>query len=392
LKSRPIKLRWTLEFQEDGYIAKILVEAGAKDVKVNQPLAILVENKEDVEKFAGYTIEDALSTGNAAPQEESSTKGDEPSTPTPEASKPETSQAPESTSTDGERVFASPLAKKLALEKGIALSDISGTGPNGRITKADVESHKPRNCALRSCEGIFCPGIYFWRIYRHSLSNIRKVIATRLTESKQQIPHYYLTVEANVDKVLKLRQHLNSVANDGYKLSVNDFVAKAAALAMKDVPDVNSAWHGDFIRKYHSVDISIATATPIGLITPIVKSVESKGLSSISNEIKALASRARNNELKPHEYQGGTFTISNLGMFGVNSFTAIINPPQSCILAVGTTQTRLVADAATEKGFKESSIMSVTLSCDHRVVDGAVGAQWLKAWKSYIENPLTMLL
>lgn len=390
------KAQMDFEFQEDGFIAKILVESGSKDVKVNQPLAILVENKEDVEKFANYTIDDALSAGSSAPQEsakESTKKAEAPKT-TTESSKPEP-QTQEPSSNSGERVIASPLAKKLATEKGIELSDIVGTGPNNRITKADVESHKPAAKPKRSAapaETVAAPVSSTGAYTDIPLSNIRKVIATRLTESKQQIPHYYLTVEANVDKVMKLRQHLNSISKDSYKLSVNDFVAKAAALAMKDVPDVNSAWHGDFIRQYHSVDISIATATPTGLITPIVKSVEAKGLSSISNEIKSLAARARNNELKPHEYQGGTFTISNLGMFGVNSFTAIINPPQSCILAVGTTQNRLVADATTEKGFKESSVMSVTLSCDHRVVDGAVGAQWLKAWKSYIENPLTMLL
>ncbi|KAJ9079432.1 pyruvate dehydrogenase complex dihydrolipoamide acetyltransferase component (E2) [Entomophthora muscae] len=358
------KAQMDFEFQEDGFIAKILVESGSKDVKVNQPLAILVENKEDVEKFASYTVDDALSGGSSAPKSEESAKPAD--APKPAAEAPSSAPA------------ASPTQ-----------------GPNSRITKADVENHQPstkRSSPPAPVSAAPAPPSTSGAYTDIPLSNIRKVIATRLTESKQQIPHYYLTVEANVDKVMKLRQHLNGIAKDGYKLSVNDFVAKAAALAMKDVPDVNSAWHGDFIRQYHSVDISIATATPTGLITPIVKSAEAKGLSSISNEIKALAARARNNELKPHEYQGGTFTISNLGMFGVNSFTAIINPPQSCILAVGATQARLVADASSEKGFKESSVMSVTLSCDHRVVDGAVGAQWLKAWKSYIENPLTMLL
>lgn len=382
------KAQMDFEFQEDGFIAKILVDSGSKDVSVNQPLAILVENKEDVEKFADFTIEDAASGGSATQEE--------PKSEAPQETKKESapsSPAPTPAAPSEDRIFASPIAKKLALEKGYSLSQITGTGPNNRITKEDVEKFTPSAKPAQAPKSSPAPAPTFSGAYTDiPLSNVRKVIATRLTESKQQIPHYYLTVEANVDKVLKLRQHLNSISKDGYKLSVNDFVAKASALAMKDVPDVNSAWYGDFIRQYNSVDISIATATPTGLITPIVKNVEAKGLSSISNEIKSLAARARANELKPHEYQGGTFTISNLGMFGVNNFTAIINPPQSCILAVGTTQARLVADASSEKGFKESSVMSVTLSCDHRVVDGAVGAQWLKAWKNYIENPLTMLL
>ncbi|KAJ9079433.1 pyruvate dehydrogenase complex dihydrolipoamide acetyltransferase component (E2), variant 2 [Entomophthora muscae] len=242
------KAQMDFEFQEDGFIAKILVESGSKDVKVNQPLAILVENKEDVEKFASYTVDDALSGGSSAPKSEESAKPAD--APKPAAEAP--SSAPAASPTQGERVFASPLAKKLANEKGIELSDITGTGPNSRITKADVENHQPstkRSSPPAPVSAAPAPPSTSGAYTDIPLSNIRKVIATRLTESKQQIPHYYLTVEANVDKVMKLRQHLNGIAKDGYKLSVNDFVAKAAALAMKDVPDVNSAWHGDFIRQ-----------------------------------------------------------------------------------------------------------------------------------------------
>lgn len=195
-----------------------------------------------------------------------------------------------------------------------------------------------------------------------------------------------------MDKVMKLRAALNASGKDQYKISVNDFVVKASSIALKAVPEVNSSWQGEFIRQYHNTDISIAAATPAGLITPIVRNVEAKGLAGISNEVKELATKARNNELKPHEYQGGSFTISNLGMYGVNSFTAIINPPQSCILAVGGTEKKLVLNPNTEKGFSESNVMKVTLSCDHRVVDGAVGAQWLKKFKELLENPLNMLL
>jgi pyruvate dehydrogenase E2 component (dihydrolipoamide acetyltransferase) len=188
-----------------------------------------------------------------------------------------------------------------------------------------------------------------------------------------------------------LRQAFNQTSEGKYRLSVNDFIIKAAALALKEVPEVNSAWHGEYIRQYHSADICVATATPTGLITPIITNVEAKGLVEISNTVKALVQRARQNELKPHEYQGGTFTISNLGMFGIQSFTAIINPPQSCILAVGSTEKKVVP-ATNEKGYAVIEVMKVTLSCDHRVVDGAVGARWLQAWKRYMENPLNMML
>ncbi|CEJ00564.1 Putative Pyruvate dehydrogenase complex dihydrolipoamide acetyltransferase [Rhizopus microsporus] len=221
---------------------------------------------------------------------------------------------------------------------------------------------------------------------------MRKIIATRLAESKQQVPHYYLTTEINMEKINKLREVLNKSSDGKYKLSVNDFVIKASALALKKVPEVNSAWQGDFIRQYNTADISVAVATPNGLITPIVGSAESKGLSAISNQVKDMAKRARDGKLAPHEYQGGSFTISNLGMYGIKHFTAIINPPQSCILAVGGTQQKIVVDEASEKGFAVRDVMEVALSADHRVVDGAVGATWMQAFKEYMENPLKMML
>lgn len=221
---------------------------------------------------------------------------------------------------------------------------------------------------------------------------MRKIIASRLTESKQTVPHYYLTVEINMDKTNKLREVLNKSADGKYKLSVNDFVIKASALSLKQVPEVNAAWQGDFIRQYNSADICVAVATPTGLITPIVTSAEGKGLSTISSQVKDLAARARDGKLSPAEYQGGSFTISNLGMFGINNFTAIINPPQSCILAVGGAQQKVVPDETTESGFAVRNVMEVTLSADHRVVDGAVGATWLQSFKGFMENPLKMML
>jgi pyruvate dehydrogenase E2 component (dihydrolipoamide acetyltransferase) len=223
-------------------------------------------------------------------------------------------------------------------------------------------------------------------------TSMRKIIAQRLSESKQQVPHYYLTTEINMEKVNKLRQVLNGSSDGAYKLSVNDFVIKASALALKQIPEVNSAWQGDFIRQYHSADICVAVATSTGLITPIIGQAETKGLSTISAQVKDMAKRARDGKLSPAEYQGGSFTISNLGMFGVNDFTAIINPPQSCILAIGGTQQKVVADESTESGFAVRDVMEVTLSADHRVVDGAVGATWLQSFKGYLENPLKMLL
>ena len=223
-------------------------------------------------------------------------------------------------------------------------------------------------------------------------TSMRKIIASRLAESKQTVPHYYLTVEVNMDKVSKLRQVLNQSSKGEYKLSVNDFVIKASALALKSVPEVNSAWQGDFIRQYNSADICVAVATPTGLITPIIGQAETKGLSAISSQVKDMAKRARDGKLAPAEYQGGSFTISNLGMFGISNFTAIINPPQSCILAIGGTQQKVVADETTESGFAVRDVMEVTLSADHRVVDGAVGATWLQSFKGFMENPLKMLL
>ena len=219
---------------------------------------------------------------------------------------------------------------------------------------------------------------------------MRKIIAQRLTESKQNVPHYYVTVEMEMDKVMKLREVLNKQSEDKYKLSVNDFIVKASALALKAVPEANSSWMNDSIRQYHSSDICVATSTPTGLITPIVANAETKGLATISNQVKDLASRARANKLAPHEYQGGTFTISNMGMYGIKHFTAIINPPQSCILAVGATEKRVVPGEDGE--VRTASIMAVTLSSDHRTVDGAVAAQFLKSFKGYMENPLKMLL
>jgi pyruvate dehydrogenase E2 component (dihydrolipoamide acetyltransferase) len=223
---------------------------------------------------------------------------------------------------------------------------------------------------------------------------MRRTIGQRLTQSKTEVPHYYLTVDIDMGKTMKLREVFNQsmAGKEGAtKLSVNDFIVKAAACALRDVPEVNAAWMGEVIRQFHKADVSVAVATPTGLITPIVRDVGAKGLASISSETKALAKKARDGKLAPHEYQGGTFTISNLGMYDVSHFTAIINPPQSAILAIGTTNATLVP-ADNEKGFEVRQVMKATLSADHRVVDGAVGAKWMASFRSYLENPLSFML
>ncbi|KAH7883699.1 dihydrolipoamide acetyltransferase [Phlebopus sp. FC_14] len=375
-----------VEAQDDGVLAKIIAADGAKNVAVGTPIAIMAEEGDDLSGAAQMASEVSSAPAPASPPQEE--KAPQPSSP-PEAPKP-ISAEPKPDLAKGDRIFASPIAKKIALEKGIPLSKIKGTGPEGRILREDVEKYQPPTppptltAAPSELEFTDIP-----------VSNMRKVIGARLTQSKQELPHYYLTVEINMDKVSKLREVFNKTLGEkdkAAKLSVNDFILKAVACALKDVPEANSAWLGDVIRQYKNADISVAVATPTGLITPIVKDVGSKGLATISAEAKGLAKKARDGKLTPQEYQGGTFTVSNLGMFDIDHFTAIINPPQSCILAVGTTKPTLVPAPEEERGFKTVNMMKVTLSSDHRTVDGAVGARWMSAFKGYLENPLTFML
>ncbi|KAG0375583.1 pyruvate dehydrogenase complex dihydrolipoamide acetyltransferase component (E2), partial [Mortierella sp. AD032] len=326
------KAQMDFECQEEGYIAKILVDSNSKEVNINQPIAIMVENKEDIEKFADFTVADAAGAAAPAAVEKEAPKAD-----APKAAAPKTAESVNAapSRSDADRIFASPIAKKIANEKSISLGDLSGSGPNGRILKADVESYTPVAKAAPATKAAPAPAAAAATAAYTDIpvTNMRKIIAQRLTESKQNVPHYYVTVELEMDKVMKLREVLNKSSEDKYKLSVNDFIVKASALALKAVPEANSSWMNDSIRQYHSSDICVATSTPTGLITPIVANAETKGLATISNQVKDLASRARANKLAPHEYQGGTFTISNMGMYGIKHFTAIINPPQSCILA-----------------------------------------------------------
>jgi len=383
----------TMEFEtpEEGFLAKILIPAGSKDVPIGKLLCIIVENKEDVAAFKDYVPEDEPTPAAAEKPPAAAAAPPPPPPPTPSAPSPPPPATPASPpvpspAAPGGRVFASPLAKKIAREKGIELSALQGSGPGGRVVAQDVSVATP---AVAVPTPAFAPGAEYTDI---PLTNIRKVIAKRLLESKQTIPHYYLSVDIRVDDLLEVRKQLNLDSDGEYKLSVNDFILKACALACKKVPEANSSWMTDVIRQHHSVDISVAVSAEAGLITPIVFNADKKGLQAISTDINALAEKARNNKLQPHEFQGGTITVSNLGMFGVKNFSAIINPPQACILAVGKAEKQVLVDEDSEKGYTTGTVMSVTLSCDHRVVDGAVGAQWLAAFKTYLEKPLTMLL
>ncbi|XP_067910049.1 dihydrolipoyllysine-residue acetyltransferase component of pyruvate dehydrogenase complex, mitochondrial [Heterodontus francisci] len=375
------------EVMEEGYLAKILVAEGTRDIPLGTSLCIIVEKESDIPAFADY-VETGVADIKPQPQPSpAATPLAQQPVAAPTVSTPVKSRDPKG------RVFASPLAKKLAADKGIDLKQIKGTGPDGQIRKKDVDSFVPSKIApapTAAAPGVAAvPTGTFTDI---PISNIRKVIAQRLMQSKQTIPHYYLSIDVNVDGILKLRKELNEeVKSENIKLSVNDFLIKASALACLKVPEANSSWLDTIIRQNHVVDISVAVSTPVGLITPIVFNAHIKGLASISNDVKSLAEKAREGKLKPHEFQGGTFTISNLGMYGIKNFSAIINPPQACILAVGGSEQRLLP-AENERGFDVSNMMAVTLSCDHRVVDGAVGAQWLAEFKKFLERPSTMLL
>lgn len=381
------------EAQDDGFIAKLLVPEGSTGVEVGTPVLVIADSADAVPAFASFTAADAGGAGGApaAAQEPAAPEQKAPAAPQPAAPKQRPAAAP---AAPGGRVIASPYAWKLAAEAGVSLAGVGGSGPGGRIVAADVQqliaSGGAAPAAMAGGPGAV-PAYAYADYTDIPNTQIRKVTARRLLESKQQIPHYYLTITARVDALQQFRQQLNDTlaASSGGKLSLNDFVIKASALALRKVPEVNASWYPDFIRQYHTVDCSVAVQTPVGLMVPIVKNADGKGLAAIAAEVKELAGRAKEGKLKPEEFTGGTFTISNLGMFGISQFAAIVNPPQACILAVGTTERRVVPKAG---GFEEATFLNCTLSCDHRVVDGAVGAQWLQAFKGYLENPATMLL
>ncbi|MCO5593991.1 hypothetical protein L7F22_048010 [Adiantum nelumboides] len=381
-----------MEAMDEGFLAKILCGDGSKDIPVGQPIAVVVDSEEEIANFKDYKPESGGSSPPPSkredpppPKEEEAPKA----SPAPKPTEPPKSKSEPTKSSTDDRVFASPLARKIAEEKNVPLTSLKGTGPNGRIVKADVEEAIASGAASAPQKSPEKPlqSLDFTDIPN---TQIRKITAQRLLSSKQTIPHYYLTVDTRVDNLLALRSKLNTVqeASSGKRISINDFVLKAAAMALRKVPECNSSWTDEYIRQYHNVNISVAVQTDVGLLVPVVQNADKKGLAAIADDVKTLADKAKRNSLKPADYEGGTFTVSNLGgPFGVKQFCAIINPPQSCILAVGTTDKRVLSDS--EGGFTTATYMSATLSCDHRVVDGAIGARWLGAFKGYIEDPLT---
>jgi pyruvate dehydrogenase E2 component (dihydrolipoamide acetyltransferase) len=408
------KATMEVEAVDEGTLAKILVAEGSQGVAVNTPIAVLLEEGEDASAAGGAPKAAPQAAPAPQPAAPAATAAQAP------AAQPSAAQAPGPKPAGGQdgRVIASPLARRMAEQAGIDLSALGGSGPNGRVVKADVEAAiaggaparaqapKPAPSQAAAQAAAQSPaatpsaqkpagqdtkdfvsklGMRFKEVPN---TGMRKTIARRLSEAKQTVPHFYLTVDCQLDALLKVRSELNA-RSDEYKLSVNDFVVRASALALKKVPAANAAWTDEAILMFEDADVSVAVATPTGLITPIIKQAHAKGLAQISNEMKDLAKRARDGKLRPEEYQGGTFSVSNLGMFGVRDFGAIINPPQACILAVGAGEQRpVVKDGA----LAVATVMSCTLSVDHRVVDGAVGAEFLAAFKKLVEDPLSMLL
>jgi pyruvate dehydrogenase E2 component (dihydrolipoamide acetyltransferase) len=362
------KATMEIEAVDQGILGKILIVAGTDGVAVNQPIALLLEEGEDA---ASLTVK-PIQTELLKPVQTQTLPVVKPNIPA--VTEPKTG-----------RIFASPLARRLASQDGIDLNLVQGSGPRGRVVKRDLEgvTAVPAPAPVTISQSENQP---FTEVPN---SSVHKVIAKRLSESKREVPHFYLSIDCNIDELLGMRKMLNDRQGADYKLSVNDFVVRAVALALRRVPAANASWSEDAIRLFNDVDVSVAVATEDGLITPIVRKADTKGLGVVSNEIKDLAARARDGKLMPEEFQGGGFTISNLGMYGIKDFAAIINPPQSCILAVGAGEQRpVVVDGA----LAVATVMSCTLSVDHRCVDGAVGAEFLAAFKQYVEEPLTMLL
>ena len=387
------KATMEVEAVDEGVLGKIVVAAGTDGVAVNSVIAVLLEDGEDLSDVDIAGLAAAAAPASPAP----ASPAPAPAAPAPAAAPPVAAPpapvaaaqaAPPAAS--GTRIFASPLARRIAADAGLDLGHVSGSGPRGRIVKRDVEAAIASGVSATAPAAPVAvgamPGMPDYIAIPNSM--MRKTIARRLSESKQQAPHFYLTVDCRLDELLELRKKLNNNATD-FKLSVNDLIIRAAALALKQVPAANASWFEDEIRQWQAVDISVAVAIDGGLITPIIRGAEGKGLKQISAEMKDLAGRARDGKLLPEEYQGGTFSISNLGMFGIKEFAAVINPPQGAILAVGAGEQRPVVN---DGELAVATVMSCTLSSDHRVVDGAVGAEFMQAFKLLIEDPLKMLL
>jgi len=398
------KATMEVEAVDEGTIGKILVSEGSENVKVNAVIAVLLEEGESAGDIGDVAPAPAAKAEKAKPEV---SKDEEKAAPAPVQAKVESAPSPAPKDSGG-RVFSSPLARRLAKEAGIDLSDLSGTGPKGRIVKADVEKAKKDGVPSKASPAPAAGASMATGLSKNQVvamyeegtydlvpaDGMRKTVAARLTESKQTVPHFYLTLDCRIDALLKARADINAAApkdkegKPAYKLSVNDFIMKAWALALQQVPQANATWAGDAILYHHRSDVAVAVAVPGGLFTPVVRSCDTKTLRQISDEVKDLATRARNKKLAPHEYQGGASSVSNLGMYGIKHFGAVINPPHGTILAVGAGEERVYVE---KSEIKTGNFMTVTLSCDHRSVDGALGAELLGAFKTLIETPVMML-
>jgi len=404
------KATMEVEAVDEGVLGKILVPDGTQGVKVNEPIAVLVDEGEKVPSGAAAAAKPAAPP--PALPEEAAARKPEPAggenaagAPQLQAQAAPAARGGNGHDAGGERIFVSPLARRMAQQAGIELHGLKGSGPNGRIVKADIDAALQRDSAAASPVQPAQPAVPPSQVGRaaapaitapHRLvpnSTMRKVIARRLTEAKSTIPHFYVSMDVEIDALNRMIAELNAKApKEGpgaYLITINDMVIKAAAATLRRVPTVNASWTDDGIALYDDVDISVAVAITDGLITPIIRKAGQKGLATISREMKDLAGRARTGKLKPEEFQGGGFSISNMGMFGVSAFSAIINPPQSAILAVAAGQKRPVVK---NDALAIATVMTCTLSVDHRVVDGALGAQWLRAFKQVVEDPLSLLL
>ena len=382
----------TMEFEavDEGIIGKILIAEGTEGVAVNTPIAVLLEDGEDAS--AADNIKEATTPTAVPATENAEEKG---------VAAPAAAPIPMVAAASGGRVFATPLARRIAADKGVDLTTVTGSGPHGRIIKIDVQGGATIATAPAAMAAAKTPiassatsdtvkAMYTDRTYEEvPLNGMRKIIAARLTEAKQTIPHFYLRRSIHMDRLMEARKEMNSVLEaDGVKLSVNDFIIKASARALQDVPDCNAVWAEDRILKLEPSDVAVAVAIEGGLFTPVLRDADQKSISELSKEMKDLASRARDKKLAPHEYQGGSFAISNLGMMGIENFDAVINPPHGSILAVGAGMKKPVI--ANDGSVQTAIVMSVTLSVDHRVIDGALGAQFLARFAHYMENPLAM--
>ncbi|MEC7438609.1 MAG: pyruvate dehydrogenase complex dihydrolipoamide acetyltransferase [Pseudomonadota bacterium] len=371
------KATMEVEAVDDGILASIMVAEGSEGVAVGTPIGRLAEDGESPDDVAAAPASSApVAPEPAAAPVEAPTQP----TPAPVPAPAAVSSAP------ANRIFASPLARRIAADRGVDLASLSGSGPHGRILRRDVEAAETAPAAVRPAVD---QAVVQGASTLEPNSQMRRIIASRLQESKQTAPHFYLTVDCEIDALLAARRQMNDQAPEGVKISVNDLLIRAAAMALIRVPKANASWEGENTRLFTHADIAMAVAVDGGLVTPVIWAVEKKGLAEIASVSRDLATRARDGKLAPEEFTGGSFTISNLGMYGVREFAAVINPPQGAILAVGAGEQRPVVK---DGQLAVATVMTVTLSADHRVVDGAVGAEWLQAFKGYVEAPVTMLL